>query len=275
MDRPDGVAAHLFSLGWDTTDVDIVNVDIPGETTAAHDLASDSHWDQIHRDMKAGLYQGLGFGTPCETASRARTGPPGPRPLRSVQYIYGLPSSQLTSAELDQVRLGTFFALKTAATALLACQLLIPWFLENPDPAGNPVSLFNLPEWLELASTPGVQCVDFHQCPMGAETAKPTRMLYFLMDLGSLAGRCNHPTRKWTYTDHKSAVRTKWGPHPPLANRLREDGSMATKSAAAYPSEMNRRIARAIAATAPPTLAASPRPIDQFIRAWTKSPSQS
>eukprot|EP00969_Alexandrium_andersonii_P018755 818732-Alexandrium_andersonii.AAC.1 len=36
------------------------------------------------------------MGTPCETYSRARVGPPGPRPLRSARHIYGLPKSELS-----------------------------------------------------------------------------------------------------------------------------------------------------------------------------------
>ena len=199
--------------------------------------------------MRAGEYQAIFMGTPCETASRARTGPPGPRPLRSPAHIYGLPRAQLTEAEHTQVRNGTYLALMSAATATLAMELGIPWGIENPDPEGNPVSLFNLPEWQALANAPGVKFIDFHQCPMGAETSKPTRILHWGCDLSHLAGRCNHPARWWEYTDHRGRPRRSWGPHPPLANRRREDGSMATRAAAAYPAEMNARLARGLAAT--------------------------
>ena len=90
----------------------------------------------------------------------------------------------------------------------------------------------------------------WHQCPMGAETAKPTRILHWGIDLSALAGRCNHPKQSWTFRTLSGKNKTVFAPHPPLADRRREDGSMATKAAAAYPAEMNRRIAEAIAATA-------------------------
>ena len=125
----------------------------------------------------------------------------------------------------------------------------IPWAIENPDPFGNPVSLFNLPEWRQLAAMPGVRAWDFHQCHMGAETAKPTRILAWGLDLSSLLGSCSHPPRLWHYQDHRGRWRSHWGPHPPIKGRRRKDGSMATKAAAAYPSEMNRRIAVACVQT--------------------------
>eukprot|EP00969_Alexandrium_andersonii_P366541 15468750-Alexandrium_andersonii.AAC.1 len=57
------------------------------------------------------------MGTPCETFSRARTGPPGPRPLRSTEHLYGLPKDQLSPEEFEQVRLGTYFALQSIRLA--------------------------------------------------------------------------------------------------------------------------------------------------------------
>ena len=260
MDRPDGIAAHLQTLGWDCSDLDIVNADLPGQSRALHDLSSDHLWTTIHKDLREGEYAAVFIGTPCETRSRARTGPPGPRPLCSQEHLYGLPRRQLSDREFEQVRLGTYFALKTIETATIACDLRIPGFIENPDPAGNPVSLFNLPEWVTFAARPEVRTLDFHQCPMGAETAKPTRVIYWGMDLQALQGRCNHPKQWWRFRDHQGRQRTVFASHPPLAGRIREDGSMATKAAAAYPSEMNRRIAEAAAATARVTAPSPPQP---------------
>ena len=244
--RPDGLAAILRTLGWDCSDIDIVNSGVPGEDAASHDLRRASLWDQIQNDMRQGQYQAIFMGTPCETASKARTGPPGPRPLRSVEHIYGLPKAQLTTAEHEQVKAGTYFALQSAIVARLATERGIPWLIENPDPSGNPVSLFNLPEWKQLAELPGVVTTDFHQCPMGAETSKPTRIISKGLDLSNLRGSCNHPKRHWEYTDHRRRKRSVFARHPPLAGRLRDDGSMATKAAAAYPSEMNKRLAASI-----------------------------
>jgi len=248
--RADGLRAHLASLGWDCSDHDIVNVS-EDEPLGQHDLSSDQLWSTITADLTQGQYAAVVMGTPCETASRARNGPPGPRPLRSAAHIYGLPKSQLTKAEHDQVRQGTYFALQSAKLAQLACQLRIPWVIENPDPAGNPCSLFNLPEWLRLAATPGVQHLDFHQCALGAESTKPTRLLFYLVDVSALAGKCNHTRQHWQFTDLRGHPRTTFAAHPPLAGRRREDGTFATKAAAAWPGEMNRRLAHALANTWP------------------------
>ena len=250
MQRPDGLSAHLRTLGWDCVDVDVVNASLPGQSSEDHDLNNISLWDRCAADLSSGRYAGVFMGTPCETASRARTGPPGPRPLRSPEHLYGLPRSQLSPEEYDQVSWGTFYALKSAEIAQRASELGVPWGIENPDPRDNPVSLFNLPEWQALLTLPGAQVIDFHQCPMGAETAKPTRVLHVGLDLSSLSGTCSHPKQWWNYTDHQGRQRHKFGAHPPLVGRRRADGAMATKDAAAYPGEMNLRLATAFTRTA-------------------------
>jgi len=73
MLRPDGLAAMLRTHGWDCSDIDIVNANIPGENAASHDLLRASVWDQIQVDTRQGQYQAIVMGTPCETASKART----------------------------------------------------------------------------------------------------------------------------------------------------------------------------------------------------------
>ena len=189
MLREDGLRAQLHLVGWDCSDHDIVNVQMEGESAGDHDLSLMSLWDQLHRDLGKGEYDAVVMGTLCETASKARTGPPGPRPLRSAEHIYGLPRSQLSQAEHEQVKLGTFFAIKSAEIASRATCLGIPWIIENPDPAGNPVSLFNLPEWKSLSGLPEVHHLDLHQCHLGAETAKPIRLLFHKLDLSALKGQ--------------------------------------------------------------------------------------
>ena len=112
-------------MGWDCVDIDIVNAD-PAPGAPEQDLKKLSLWDEVSADLADGLYDAIVMGTPCETASRARTGPPGPRPLRSASHIYGLPRDQLTEAEHEQVKWGTFFALKSAELARQASALQVP-----------------------------------------------------------------------------------------------------------------------------------------------------
>eukprot|EP00969_Alexandrium_andersonii_P081600 3596925-Alexandrium_andersonii.AAC.1 len=56
-------------------------------------------------------------GAPCETFSRARAGPPGLRPLRGSEHLYGLPKDRLSPEGYEQVRLGTYFALQSIQLA--------------------------------------------------------------------------------------------------------------------------------------------------------------
>eukprot|EP00969_Alexandrium_andersonii_P325213 14369922-Alexandrium_andersonii.AAC.1 len=64
------------------------------------------------------------MGTPCETFSRARTGPPWPRPLRDSENLYGLPKDRLTPEEYEQVRLGAYFALRSIQLATTCASLV-------------------------------------------------------------------------------------------------------------------------------------------------------
>eukprot|EP00969_Alexandrium_andersonii_P170253 7527961-Alexandrium_andersonii.AAC.1 len=74
------------------------------------------------------------MGAPRETFSRARTGPPGPRPLRDVGHLYGLPKERLSPAEYEQVRLGTYFALQSLQLATACVDLGVGSAIENPEP---------------------------------------------------------------------------------------------------------------------------------------------
>ena len=174
-ERPDGFASFVQEKSGKCRDVDIVNK--TATDTFSHDLADDSLWLLLMDEFRKGIYNALFLGTPCTTFSAARTGPPGPRALRSPQHPYGLPKKELTIRENEEVRLGTYFALKSAEFCKMAVDTQRPFALENPKPKKGVVSLFDLPEMLAVAKMPGVRVVDFDQCPFGAETAKPTRIL--------------------------------------------------------------------------------------------------
>ena len=114
--------------------------------------------------------------------------PPWPETSTIRQHIYGLPKAQLTAAEHEQVNASTDFALQSAIAARLATELKMPWLIENPDPSGNPVSLFNLPGWKQLSELPGVSSIDFYQCPKGAEASAPSWISSNGFDLSNLRG---------------------------------------------------------------------------------------
>ena len=158
----------------------------------------------------------------------------------------GLPSSELSHRELQQLKEGNFFALKSAEMAKLCWQLNVGWAVENPAPFAGHVSLFFIDAFTELASLKGVSSVEFDQCMYQGETTKPTRVLFFGVDFSSLRATCNHPKRWWYYTDQRGNERRSWASHPPLAGRRRADGQFATKQAAAYPGRLNVEIVKRI-----------------------------
>ena len=250
----DGIQAFLNQAGVPCVDVDIANVGARGELGEHNDLSSDQLWEVILGDIRTGKVMALWFGTPCTTFSRAREVRPGPPPLRDLDHPYGLPKSSLTPPQHEQVRMGTYYALKTAEAATLAHSQGIPFGIENPEPWEGYISMFILPEFTKLSGLQEVKVVDFDQCTVGAETTKPTRVLYYKLPLSTLHKRCHHPKQWWEFKDWRGKTQRRWGAHPPLARRALEDGTPATAAAAVYPAELNRIIATAISShrTVPP-----------------------
>ena len=94
-------------------------------------------------------------GTPCETFSAARHIQPGPKPLRSIDYPYGLPEEMLTPRQIEQARLGTYFALQSANFLREAHGRGVGFAIEAPEPRQGVVSVFSLLELVTLASLEG------------------------------------------------------------------------------------------------------------------------
>ena len=219
--------------GWACEDFDIVN-------GSEQDLSRDDVWTRLLVRIKCRHFRFIVMGPPCSTFSRARERQPGPRPLRSFEAPYGLPREELTEAERKDLKLGNFFMLMAAAAFRTAIDAGVPVVFENPEPVQGYASAFQFDEWQQIAVMPGVGTIDFDQCSMGAETAKPTRLLTWGVDLSSIHGRrCDHPHRCWAWSDAQGRPRRSWGPHPPLVGRRRSNGEYATRAAAAYPAAFN------------------------------------
>ena len=242
----DGIQSLLKHSGVHCVDMDIANVGSQGELKEHSDLSSDHLWEIILNDIRTGQVKAMWFRTPCATFSRAREVRPGPPPLRDLDRPYGLPKFSLSLQQHEQVRLGTFYALKTAEAATLAHSQGIPFAIESPELWEGHISMFILPGFVALANLPGVQVVSFDQCMVGAETTKPTRVLYYKVPLSSLQKRRHHPKQWWEFKDWRGKSQRRWGAHPPLARRAREDGTPATAAAAVYPAELNCIIAKAL-----------------------------
>jgi len=220
--------------------VDVVN----GSGDLPMDLSTDFAWDTYSAMLPSVDFVFMGID--CKTFSRARQNPHGPPPLRSLEFPYGFPNSQLGKSDAEKLRLGNYFAIQSAKLASRCLSVGVGFAIENPEPWDTEApSLWLLDEFVQLAADPRVQTVDFDQCMWDSETKKPTRVMFFKVNLLFLGARCSHPSQSWHFFDKSGAPASSWGPHPPLINRSR-DGAFATAAAAAYPSALNRAFADAI-----------------------------
>eukprot|EP00435_Cladocopium_sp_Y103_P069852 s1426_g34.t1 len=127
--------------------------------------------------LSGAYYDALWLGTPCGTFSPLREKPPGPRPLRSVEHIEGLPPSQLTMSEQKQVKEANILIKRTYSAAAYQNRAKKPWGLENPKHPDDKPQIWQMPLIRKLAELRNVDMVDFDQCKTGLETTKPTRLL--------------------------------------------------------------------------------------------------
>ncbi len=170
--------------------------------------------------------------------------------LGTLEHLYGRPTNELSQSDtIDLQR--NYFALKSARMAETCLSTGIGFGIENPEPHPGASSLFLLNEFLELQTNTSVKTADFDQCTLGAETSKPTRILYSGIELSHISHRCTHHSQEWVYKDWSGRTKVKWGAHPPLFGRRRESGEPATKAASASPYALNNAIVRAIIWAAP------------------------
>ena len=185
-----------------------------------HDLSSDNSWNWFHHDVSTGRLMAIWVHTPSGTFS-----PPhgqGPRPFRTTSSIYGLKVPHTSPRNAEKAQQETYFALQAARLLSQAHAQNIPWGFINPDPSGNPVSVFNLPEFQSLSALTGVVASDFDLCTLGAPLARPTRILSFGLDLSRCHGRCQHQPTMWDFRDKHGNFKRARATHMPFQG-LEED----------------------------------------------------
>jgi len=185
-----------------------------------------------------GFVQGGLCGPPCETWSQARFANLGgeqgrqPRPLRSLEWLWGLPS--LSLREMGQVDIGN--ALLLFSIDLLICLARSEGLgvLEHPgEPADeSKPSIWRLPIIQLLRQLPGFAFVDFAQGLLGAKTPKPTRLL--TLNMGSLPNFL-HSHRLCPDLPRSAAIGKN------------KDGQWATSSLKEYPPALNRALGESFA----------------------------
>ena len=135
------------------------------------------------RGALSGFVQGGLCGPPCETWSQARFANVDegsgrqPRPLRSLEWLWGLPS--LSLRELGQVAIGNELLLFSIDLLICLARSEGLGVLEHPgepDDETKP-SIWRLPIMQLLRQLPGFEFVDFAQGLLGAKSPKPTRFL--------------------------------------------------------------------------------------------------
>ena len=189
--------------------------------------------------MLSGAICGCGGGPPCETFSAARLLDDGPPPLRSYDFMHGLPWNRPKA--WPQVHVGSELMRFLLQMLLLAAQLGACGFLEHPAfptwaAAKRPASIWSskVIRWLRRLACTNVITVD--QCLFGCLARKPTTLLLIRMEhlvrtvhsLGHM-GRCNH------------------GPRAHVALQgLDDHGAFRTSIAKVYPCAFNQAIADAV-----------------------------
>jgi hypothetical protein len=211
-----------------------------------HDLSDDGVWETIIRDIDAGRYCFLFSSFPCKSSSISRHRAdrrPGPGPLRSLEpphHIWGLPG--LSGSDKELVRLGNYFAIRTAAACRRMAALGLGYALEQPRPHPGLPSLLFLPPVQTLLDE-GASQVDFDQCMFRSVTTKPTRVIYFKGKFSSLSSCCTHPMVWWD----TGGGTGNWASHQILAGVRLATGKFALEETQWYTDELNEALAECIA----------------------------
>eukprot|EP00435_Cladocopium_sp_Y103_P027483 s625_g6.t1 len=233
----------LCELGWRVCAIDVV---APRPT----DILCDATWDSIRDDILASKYSALWVATPCETFSPLREKQPGPRVLRTVEHIQGLPKEGLTMAEQKQVKESNILVSRTASATTAQSLAAKPWGIENPDHGEEKPSLWLMPNIAKVINEKATDDIRFDQCRTGLLTRKPTRLVVAGLDLGVLKElRCDHPPLQQTRPDGS----TYQAAHPSTVQQwiTNQEGKRerASKSQGEYTAELSGILARAFHAT--------------------------
>lgn len=148
----------------------------------AHDVLQEEFWEATMKKLDAGFYKVLIITPPCNTHSRARnSGAPGPPPVRSKRYPKGFP--WLSGRLLRETVQANKFVELTFSSCRRAHKANAAFLIEHPDDLGAaadgdmPASIFALQEMFDLVADTGAETASFFQCPFGANSAKPTRIV--------------------------------------------------------------------------------------------------
>ena len=146
------------------------------------DLTNDATFKLLLDLLRGGRILAIQAGPPCETWSCARHQPVedgrhAPRPLRSSQYLWGIP--ELTMREQLQVEIGNLLYQRTLVLVAWAIVLFVSVLVEHPAEPSDPgyASTWRLPQTRWLLRAPGVLRLRLKQWEWGQMAIKPTDFL--------------------------------------------------------------------------------------------------
>lgn len=257
--RKEGFDAHAEAKGAIADMIDV-------ENSEDHDITQDANFERIMAAVEAGSYDALLIAAPCSTFTPARdvaSGESGgPLPLRGPRppEIYG--RADLSPADKEKVRIGTLIAVRCARAARTMHAKGLPWTWETPDPRPGKPSVFVLPEVQALDELPGVSTISFPQCEFGARAMKMTA-LKGSARLEGMPTACSHPKRwwrvpwsgAWKFGSHSPLRGRQWAVPaeewtPRMLTRREPPGPYITREAAAYPGQLNLKLATSLIAAA-------------------------
>ena len=223
-----GSKPHKPLLKLESNGTVVLELDV--ERSQAQNLYNDALWSLLIRAAREGRIAAVIGGPPCRTMSVLRHRPGGPRPVRSPQHPFGLPTLNSDERNLVDHDTGLFarmlwlHALATAGRRVNPStprmSSLVAFLLEQPQEVArymapeNPLvgevpSWWSNPMWLSYADEAGLFEVDFNQGPLGHVSDKPTTVGTNLPDLRDLQGLKGETKGPWKGDSKQLAT---WAP---------------------------------------------------------------
>ena len=164
-------------------DIAVLSLDTANSIEYGNLQAGSRSWHRISTLCALGYVAGILSGAPCETFSGARhhvcpdSNRPGPRPLRSLKRLWGLPG--LRCKELLQLAQGSAFSLQTLWSLAVSLPYGTLFASEHPAPPSEEerASIWRSEVVSILRQFYGVQLHHVMQYHWGSVTVKPTCLL--------------------------------------------------------------------------------------------------
>ena len=138
------------------------------------------------------------FGMPCTTFSKARKHDRlGPGPLRSSEYLWGLPFLKRRDvAKVEEGNLLLAFLMRMLHLCILHS---VPFVVENPLTS----MLWDMPPMIQLRDEFHLQIIYRDYCAYGECWKKPTTLMSHGFDLAPLAKRCSSTSKICSFTNRQ------------------------------------------------------------------------